>query len=54
MNSRLNNIDQETKNDIARNAYAIVPKQDNNLMEKTYQSFKLQQDGMSQEQADQF
>lgn len=36
-------------------AYAVVPVVENNdLLAKTYQSFKLQQEGMSQNEADNF
>lgn len=37
------------------NQYALVPKrEDDDLLTKTYQSFKLQQEGMTQEEADEF
>ena len=35
------------------NAQAVVPMKDN-LLAKTYQSFKLQEQGISQEEADDF
>ena len=38
----------DTAGDADNNAYALVPKRENDdLLQKTYQSFKLQQEGMS-------
>ena len=40
----------ETASDKGKNDYALVPvrNDDENILTKTFQSFKLQQDGMSQ------